>query len=266
MSGQNLNISGFGDFSSSLTITIRANTNYFTNTSNFVSQLYYSSSLVATNSAMKLSSYCSNPCKQCTSTPTQCLSCLPSPYTINNTLFSDNSTCVAICPSTYYVTAGACAKCNQSACYECTGTVNNCTSCQSGKFLFESTCMASCPQQYYASNSTCLACGAPCVTCINSTACLTCMTNYFLDIDSRCVLTCSNISYIGLNGTCQKCTSNCLTCSLSLSNCTSCQATQYLLFNNQCVRACQSGYYNNINSTCLPCVSPCATCSSLTIC
>lgn len=117
MSGQNLNITGLGDFSSNLIITFRANTNYFSSTSNFVSQLYYNSSLIASNSVTKLSSYCTSPCKQCTSTPTQCLSCLPSPYTINNTLFSDNSTCVAVCPSTYYVTSGSCLKCNQTACY-----------------------------------------------------------------------------------------------------------------------------------------------------
>lgn len=117
MSEQNLNITGLGDFSSNLVITFRANTNYFANTSNFVSQLYYNASLIATNSAMRLSSYCILPCKQCTSTPTQCLSCLPPPYTINNTIFSDNNTCVAVCPSTYFVTSGACAKCNQTACF-----------------------------------------------------------------------------------------------------------------------------------------------------
>lgn len=82
---QNLNITGFGDFSTALTITFRANTNYFVTTSTFISQLYYSSSLIASDINMKLASYCTSPCKQCTSTPTQCLTCLPTPYTVNNT-------------------------------------------------------------------------------------------------------------------------------------------------------------------------------------
>ena len=70
MNGQNFNISGFGDFGSILTVTFTANTNYFVSTSIFLSQLYYGTGLIATDSTMKVYSYCSNPCKQCTATPT----------------------------------------------------------------------------------------------------------------------------------------------------------------------------------------------------
>ena len=266
MSGQLLNITSFGSFSSPLVVTFKATTNYFVNTSSFTSQLSNGGSLISSDSLAKLTSYCTSPCKQCTSTKTQCLSCLPSPYTVNNTYFPDNSTCVNVCPTTYYATSGMCAACNQTACLGCTGGVNNCTSCQTGKYLFENGCLTLCPTQYYPINGTCVRCVAPCLTCSSATVCLTCTTGYFLDIDSRCVTTCSNISYIGLNSTCQLCTNNCRTCSGTLTNCTSCEASQYLLFNNTCVRACSSGYYNNVNSTCLACVSPCLTCSSRTVC
>jgi hypothetical protein len=220
--GQFLNITGFGDFATSMVITFKANTSYFANTSTFISQLYYTGSLIATNSIMKLSSYCTNPCKQCTSTPTQCISCLPTPYTVNITYFPDTSTCVAVCPVTYFTSSGSCVSCNTTACYGCTSTANTCTSCQANRYLYLSSCLSACPSQYYPSNGSCVQCVAPCLTCTSATVCLTCTTNYFLDIDSKCVLTCSNISYIGLNGTCQLCTNNCRTCSRTLSNCTSC--------------------------------------------
>lgn len=222
LSGQLLNISGFGDFSSALVITFRANTSYFVNTSNFLSQLYNAGSLIASNTAMRLASYCTTPCKQCTSTPTQCISCLPTPYTVNNTYFPDSSTCVSVCPITYFVSSGSCVSCNASACYGCTGTANTCTSCPVSRYLYLSTCLSSCPSQFYPSNGSCLQCVAPCLTCTSAAVCLTCTANYFLDIDSRCVLTCSNISYIGLNGSCQACINNCRTCSRTLTNCTSC--------------------------------------------
>lgn len=144
MTGQVINITGTSDFST-VTITFKANTNYFVNTSIFSSQLSYNNSLIASDSSTKLSSYCTNPCKQCTSTRTQCLSCLPSPQTVNNTLFPGNNTCVNVCPSTYYAVLGMCASCNQSACLDCSGNVNNCTSCQSGKLLFSNACLDQCP-------------------------------------------------------------------------------------------------------------------------
>lgn len=266
INGQLFNITNFGDFSTPLLITFNANTNYFVNSSTFTTHFYNGGSLIASDGTARLSSYCTSPCKQCTSTKTQCLSCLPTPYTVNNTFFPDTSTCVNVCPLSYYATSGMCANCNQSACLGCTSGPNYCTSCQTGKYLFSNGCLSSCPSQYYQNNGTCLSCVAPCFTCTAAAVCLTCNVGYFLDIDSRCVTTCSNISYIGLNGTCKLCTNDCRTCSITLSNCTSCEASQYLLFNNTCVRACSSGYYNNVNSTCEACVNPCLTCSSRTIC
>lgn len=250
VTSQSFNITNFGDLSSSLTITFKANTSYFVNTSTFQTQLYYNSSMISSNLATSLTAYCTNPCKQCTATPTQCLSCLPNPYTLNITFYSVNNTCVSICPVTYYINSGVCSLCNQTACYGCTGSLNNCTSCAVGKYLYQNTCLSACPFQYYANNaSVCTQCVQPCANCTSATVCINCITGHFLDIDSRCVTTCSNISYIGINGLCKQCTNGCKTCLGTLSYCTSC-FNGTLLFNNTCVSACSSGYYNNINTTC----------------
>lgn len=137
MNSQVLNITGFSDLASPIIITFKASTLYFTTSSAFSAQLYYGSALVGINSTATAISFCTSPCKQCTVTPTECLSCLPDPYTANNTYLSVNNTCVAICPITFYLSGSQCIQCNSSACYSCTTSANNCTSCQSGKFLYQ---------------------------------------------------------------------------------------------------------------------------------
>lgn len=268
LAGQKFTISSFNDFSSELILTFTATATYFTQTSAFTTKLTYNGSNVATDLLMKVTSYCTSPCQQCTSTRTSCITCLPSPYSSNNTYMPDNSTCVVDCPTAYFrlESAGECRKCNTTACAECEISANTCTSCASNKYLHESTCLSACPEFYYSFNGECLQCSSPCLACSSSSVCLSCVSNYFLDLDNSCVLTCSNTSYLGVDGLCKMCTNNCLSCAGTLSNCTSCEESQYLLFNNSCVRACQSGFYNNVNSTCEACISPCATCSSATIC
>ena len=214
-----LNITAFTDLSS-LTITFKATTAYFATSSPFSATLYYSTYLVGTSSSATLSAYCSSPCQQCTATASQCLSCVPSPYTTKNTYLSFNNTCVITCPSTFYLSSSQCLACNSSACLACTGTSNNCTSCSAGKYLYSAnnTCLSVCPAQYYGANTSCYNCVYPCYNCTSSSVCSSCAATYFLDTTSKCVQTCSNVSYIGINGTCQQCTSNCGTCSASLSN------------------------------------------------
>jgi hypothetical protein len=118
---QIFNLTNIGGFSTTLTIKFNATTTYFTQSSNFDIKLYYGSFIVLSNTAIKVSSFCVNPCKQCTTTPTQCLSCLSSPQTQNTTYFSANSSCVSVCPSQYYLisTNNTCGTCNASACFNC---------------------------------------------------------------------------------------------------------------------------------------------------
>ena len=116
---QTFTITNFNDFSSSIIVTFDATATYFDETGSFSLTLDYDGSIIATNTVLTVLRYCTLPCKQCTSTQTQCLSCLPSPHSQNNTYFPDNSSCVIICPATYYLNSDQCSKCNQTACYEC---------------------------------------------------------------------------------------------------------------------------------------------------
>jgi hypothetical protein len=118
---QIFNLTNIGQFSTTLTVKFNASTTYFTQSSNFDIKLYYGSNTVLSNTALKVSSFCVNPCKQCTTTPTQCLSCLPSPQTQNTTYFSANSSCVSVCPNQYFMISSnnTCGTCNASACFNC---------------------------------------------------------------------------------------------------------------------------------------------------
>lgn len=67
---QILNFTNIGQFSTTLTVKLNASTTYFTQSSNFDIKLYYGSSIVLSNTVTKISSFCVNPCKQCTTTAT----------------------------------------------------------------------------------------------------------------------------------------------------------------------------------------------------
>jgi hypothetical protein len=115
---QTFTITQFGDFSSPITIKFNTLTSYFTSSSSFTINLYYNSSLVLTNTQLTIQPYCSTPCQSCTSIANQCLSCLPSPHTTQTVYFSFNSTCVNLCPDTYFLVNAtmSCSKCNTTAC------------------------------------------------------------------------------------------------------------------------------------------------------
>lgn len=117
-SSQTFTITQFGDLSSPLTIKFSASTSYFTSSSSFTINLYYNSSLVLTNTQLIIQPYCSIPCQSCTSISNQCLSCLPSPYTTQTVYFSFNTTCINLCPDTYFLVNAtmSCSKCNTTAC------------------------------------------------------------------------------------------------------------------------------------------------------
>jgi hypothetical protein len=227
-STQVFNITNIGNLPTTLNIKFNSQTSYFINSSTFDIKMYYSSSLVLTNTQLVVKSFCENPCKQCTTVQTQCLSCLPSPYTSQLVYFSFNDTCLISCPDTYFLVNSSlsCSKCNASACLTCQNSDSFCLICSSGKSLYNNTCLSVCPTGYYSLSGQCLACVSPCATCSGTgSTCLSCVSNYFSDIgtnSSNCVKVCSNSNYLGVGGQCKQCTQNCKTCSVSLNNCTSC--------------------------------------------
>ena len=169
-SSQTFTITEFGDLSSPMTIKFSALTSYFPTSSAFTINLYYNSSLVLTNTQLFVQPYCSIPCQSCTSIASQCLSCLPSPHTSQNVYFAFNNTCVNSCPDTYFLVNAtmSCSKCNATACENCYANQNQCTTCLSGKYLYQSTCLSVCPAQYYAYNRQCLQCASTCANCNNT--------------------------------------------------------------------------------------------------
>ena len=117
LSGQKATLTNVGNFDS-LTLTVDTNTAYFEeSSSSFGIKLTYDDSLIAQNNQLSLSRYCEVPCKECTQTKTECLSCLTTPYTNNDTYFGSEKQCLAECPSTYFELDANCEACDESACY-----------------------------------------------------------------------------------------------------------------------------------------------------
>lgn len=75
--------------------------------------------------------------------------------------------------------------------------------------------------------------------------------------------TCKSGTYLSPFYDCLNCSTNCLTCSDSIScvNCT----TGSFLYNGQCITTCPSGYYK-YNTDCQKCPISCVTCSSQANC
>lgn len=178
----NLTLTQLTSFSNTVSVTFSANASYFSTTGAFSLTLSYNGSVVAVNTALTVSSFCINPCKSCTSA-SQCLSCLPTPYTSLNYLYAGNNSCVSACPSTFFLPANGttCNACNASACLNCVGSASTCTSCANPAFLMNTSCLLTCPNTYYGNNNLCVPCVNQCFNCTNSTYCLTCQTGYSLN-------------------------------------------------------------------------------------
>lgn len=258
------NLTGFGQFAASMSITIVASTSYFTSASDPLTvSLFYGSDLIASKTTI-VSVYCQSPCQRCTSNASVCLSCLPAPYTNNNTYVPANNSCAKTCPqnSLYNTTTQNCDPCINS-CASCSGTVSGCTSCVSGSYLLNSTCLLACPSYYYINGSVCANCISPCLTCSASTNCSSCVTGYNF-YQNSCLSVCTDPNTIPINGNCVPCSSSCLTCSGTITKCSSCRSGLYLL-NGTCVSTCPDGTFVN-TTTCSECVNPCLTCSAAAIC
>lgn len=263
-SANSYNASGFGQFSSPLSITLVANTSYFSASSDPLTvSLFYGSDLIASKTTT-VSVYCQSPCQKCTATPTVCLSCLPAPYTNNNTYVPANNTCAKTCPQNtlYNASTQNCDPCTNN-CATCSNTTSGCTSCVSATYLLNSSCLLACPSNYYINGSVCANCISPCLTCDTSTSCTSCVAGYNF-FQNSCLSVCTDPSTIPINGNCVQCSSACLTCIGTITRCASCQNGLYL-FNSSCVSLCPVGTFIN-GTSCSSCVAPCLTCSSSSTC
>ena len=266
LSATTYSITGLSLFTNTIDVTFTATAGYFTNSSTFLTVLTYNSFEVAKDGTLFVTPFCTEPCKACTNTPTQCTSCLPTPYTFNNYLLFGNSTCLTACPDGYYLPNGTftCAQCDTTACLTCTATATTCSSCSTPTFLMNTSCLLICPNTYYGSGTTCVPCINQCFNCTNATYCLSCSTGYNLNPDNTCLTSCP-ASYISLSSICTACVSPCATCQSSITNCSSC-ITGYVLFNFTCITTCPDGRYLDANNQCQLCISPCQFCSAALVC
>jgi proprotein convertase subtilisin/kexin type 5 len=122
-----------------------------------------------------------------------------------------------------------CLKCNPT-CSTCSGSENNCISCDSTMYLVSGKCETSCPPQYWeeASVKICKPCNPSCRTCTNAEKCTTCQTDYYMRANEQI---------------CYKCPSPCQTCS-SDTKCESC-IEDYFLSSTSCGKECPNGYWGN---------------------
>ena len=155
---------------------------------------------------------CNEGCLTC-SYGGSCLSCKSS-YFMHDT--NNSPQCVRICPvgTLAQNSTRQCRQCHHT-CRLCSGlTSQECTDCNSDRFLFNNMCLTECPQGYYNMEGVCFPCPAGCITCISSRTCITCQTG--LRLPTRGGLCFSNI-----------CDSTCASCSgPGPNNCTSLQLFQ----------------------------------------
>lgn len=139
-----------------------------------------------------------------------------------------------------------CTQCDPK-CKVC-ATVNTCTQCQTGKFLYNGTCQDDCSQSGLYKDTatlTCKTCPNLCAECTNATTCTSCTGSAAL-YNNKCYATCPSGKYNGFDSgvrKCLDCPANCVTCA-SDSSC----------------YTCESGYFLNSTGSCSACNETCKTC------
>ena len=107
----------------------------------------------------------------CDPCPANCSECSGYPTTIctkcNAGYLLDQDRCALTCVTNGYVPWGLICKGCNSICLTCSGSPNNCTSCDttgSNPYFFNNNCLSSCSGGYYNDNThfTCEKCNSPC--------------------------------------------------------------------------------------------------------
>ena len=189
-------------------------------------------------------------------------------------MYSDtnSSSCMSFCPSGFYNSSGICIACPASCgnCfYSTTEGQAQCSSCGSGKILFNGQCLTTCPSGYFSTmiqNAlSCSKCAPNCAECVNSSSTCTLCQNANYTIPNCVTQTCTSTQFENLDGSCGNCASTCGSCYGGSSyECITCAGGSFML-NGQCIAACPSGYYAD-GSTCRQCVQGCATCANTAYC
>lgn len=163
-------------------------------------------------------------CKTCLTTADTCLSCATGLYLLG-------SSCLGGCPAGMNIYNGQiCLSCSGN-CLTCLTSNNSyCTTCYPNTFVYMGSCISTCPTYFFSDDASgsCKACKSPCKECISLTDCLNCLNPLFYLENATCASSCT-YPLLGLNGTCYHCSSQCLTCTQTLSTCLLC-ATGFYYF------------------------------------
>ena len=211
---------------------------------------------------------CTFPCLQCSTAPTNCISCVEG-------YFLDGSTCNATCNLPYFAIDRQCRLC-APPCATCSNLQPYvCTTCETGKFLLQTSCYTACPEGTFANGIICQVCTSGCLTCSGtSSTCLSCYPGLYLFL-SNCIPTCptSPVFYYQYQSQCIECQPQCQSCLSSPIECASCTlSTDYLnLVTRECVTSCSNPYFPSTTTggerVCIECSQPCKTCTtSNTLC
>ena len=161
----------------------------------------------------------------------------------------------------------------------CQTTASNCLSCGFSQYgfdlyLYGAKCLLTCPTGYWANitGHTCDTCTPGCSACTNAglSHCSICTNTtdiYYKDLDSTtCNLTCPDGQYnsSSIPNLCQRCSSTCITCSVTAENCTNLNCSiNYYFLNNSCLSQCPDQYYADFSARqCKLCTSGCALCTA----
>ncbi|EAS00755.2 zinc finger lsd1 subclass family protein (macronuclear) [Tetrahymena thermophila SB210] len=161
------------------------------------------------------------------------------------------------------LTQKKCLKCH-SQCKTCSGSqINQCMSCQNGKYLSDSNCVEQCPAGSFLNKQReCQNCNSTCQTCSDDRvySCLTCPLQLVYQ-EGYCLQECSSGYYFQMsNRSCYKCSSQCKECfGPDSDQCKSCHEQKYIL-DSQCVNSCPQNYFVSTANICEKCDEGCSKC------
>jgi len=162
-------------------------------------------------------------------------------------------------------------------CLTCVDSASNCLTCGMSAFganlyFHSNQCLLTCPNAFWPNTTAhnCDSCQPACLVCFGSllTQCTQCGNTtdiYYKDLDSTtCGLICPDGQYnsSSIPNLCQRCSSTCITCSVTAENCTNVNCSKnYYFLNNSCLSQCPDNYFpNSTQRQCIQCTPGCQSC------
>ena len=183
--------------------------------------------------------HCHESCSECNGpSATSCASCGPG-------LLLEESSCVAQCSESFYLSGTACLPCD-NICKSCNGPGSkSCLTCPPGFVNQAQECVHSCSSGFFQRGDSCEACHPTCLECSGESAhqCSKCIAGFSLAGES-CVNACSQGLFNDptLN-TCKPCHVTCTNCTNEgPAQCLTCKAPLVKnTDNNECWQCCNEG-------------------------